>query len=476
MRFKKWLKRLLKISLAFVALILAAWFFENWRGARAWKKAQERAHTAGLSLDLADFVKAPIPDNENLLKNPEFLHEWNGKTEPRLGRFSRMKIPGLARYFSSSTSPDTGKSVDYRKFFDEEASEEEALKRLQELTLPFKTRLDQLTEIILSYPVHDLGSYAVPTPETLSPELNIENILKLMGAFRDQAILSLRLGNPETALRYIECLDRLKNTFCKGAVINALVGWNLEQTIDGIIWEGIRLHAWNARQLQDLTAILQKTDHLQILDQTLRFELIYNLHSLDLIREIAEYHQTAWSGLWGVPVEVTLKDEFLLYLKTGGPSGWNLQRKAITVNMVLDFLEAPKKEQLTYTPPKTINADDVETNYSPFGLAEEFGEFFHSYRGLALKNTTLTRIALLGIALEQHFLKTGSYPASLDHLEYDFDITDAMHSQNRPLSYQLDPQGSPEIWSPHDSKIRWQLTQKKENTSKRNSKKSSIRE
>jgi len=111
---KIWLKRLLKIVLVLLLLFTCAWWIENWRGARAWEKAQARAEAAGVSLDIADFQQAPIPDEENLLKNPVFLAEWNGEVEPRLDRWSSMNLPGLAEFIRSSLNPKTGETNDYR--------------------------------------------------------------------------------------------------------------------------------------------------------------------------------------------------------------------------------------------------------------------------------------------------------------------------------------------------------------------------
>src|SRR5262245_7000970 len=51
-------------------LALAAWLFENWRGARAWKAFRAEWESKGERFDLAAFKPAPVPDEQNFALTP----------------------------------------------------------------------------------------------------------------------------------------------------------------------------------------------------------------------------------------------------------------------------------------------------------------------------------------------------------------------------------------------------------------------
>jgi len=55
-------------------------------------------------------------------------------------------------------------------------------------------------------------------------------------------------------------------------------------------------------------------------------------------------------------------------------------------------------------------------------------------------------------------VQTGSYPPSPDELAYDFEITDALDSQKRPLAYEPGDDVRPEIWSLKEPETRWQFS------------------
>jgi len=293
------------------------------------------------------------------------------------------------------------------------------------------------------------------------PDFGILEIQRLVASFRDQAALSLRLDEPEIALRNITVINRLKATFCQPALISVLVGTSLTRMSEDLIWEGIRLHAWDTQPLEILASLLQKNHARKPVARTVHFELLFQLHSMAHLKDILKQYSESWSALWGTPAEFSFKERFQLYYTTDGPSGWTSQRKAILVNQTIDFLDMLESENLSYVEPKVIIAGEEPTNYSPFALTEGFAEALQAFVSVTLKSTTSTRISELGVALEQHFLKNGSYPPSLDELAYDFDITDALDPKKLPLAYQLDEDGRPEIWSLKDPEIRWQFWSKK---------------
>jgi len=100
--------------------------------------------------------------------------------------------------------------------------------------------------------------------------------------------------------------------------------------------------------------------------------------------------------------------------------------------------------------------------------------------GSEFKSQTRERIARLAILLELHLMKHGSYPDSLDDLEGQPKLLDATDPEERPLAFDLDAQGRPQIWSVREAQesdsrqqYRWQYHENHARSKK--SKKSSTR-
>lgn len=457
---KKWLQRLGKVLLILLLLITGAWWFENWRGARAWEAAQERAKEAGFSLDLADYQPPPVPDEENLLKNPDFLLEWNGEIEPKLNRWSSANMSGVKKSARARSAPQQGWATDYRKFFEEELSLDQALERIDKITGDLQDRLDRLSTIILSHPVQDLGSYSVPTQETPFPTNKAPDFLRFASSLRDRAVLALHLKDPSTAIKDIECLQCFKESFGRGAMIQGLVGNALQLSIDQIVWEGIYLHGWDKNHLVELDSLLRSRDPFQDLETTAKFETIYGIHSIDHLDEMVASARDQWNGMWNLSGELGLKDRILVYFKTSGPNGWKDQRKAILVEGTLRFLAEYEDGQLSHRGPRKI--DPEETNLDPFEYARQNQEYLRVFAGTLMEGQTRTRIARIAVAAEQHFLDQKSYPAGIDDLDLDFELTDTTDAKKRPLKYEIGPKGRPVISSPHNPRICWLFSPEEE--------------
>src|SRR5688500_13903788 len=71
--------RFLRLSLVVTGIIatLIAVFYtvENWRGKRAWEKQWTELKAKGVAMDWAEFIPAPIPDDQNFFKAPK-MEEW----------------------------------------------------------------------------------------------------------------------------------------------------------------------------------------------------------------------------------------------------------------------------------------------------------------------------------------------------------------------------------------------------------------
>lgn len=116
----------LRGSIALILLLLAGWFVENLRGAKAWEEAQARAEAAGMSLNRADYAGTEIRDEDNLLLKPEFKVEFEMEESARLREWRKMLRLGNPNIDGSR--PHQGVATGYRKWFREEITESEAQK------------------------------------------------------------------------------------------------------------------------------------------------------------------------------------------------------------------------------------------------------------------------------------------------------------------------------------------------------------
>ena len=458
-RIRKWLPR---IFIALVLLFIAGWQVENWRGNRAWKKAQARAEAAGVSLDTTDFTKAPIPDDENLLKNETFLAEWNGEIEPKFSLWEQLKISGLDPISSVlGPTPLTGHRFDARKFFKASYSSEAANKYLDELTIDIQKRLDQLAQIILSYPSQNLGSYELPTSIDHEFQFYHNELVNLCWCFQRQGALSLHLNRNEEALRTIKVLNHLRESFNRPSVFQNYLGLKIWSSAQDLIWEGLALHSWNSEQLTFLHDIIAASHPVEDFKKAIQTELFYSLNAMEHSKTLVRPHLVNTSSPSGFEFVHQVK----LYYFTEGPAGWKDQRKSVVANQALDNLETLDTWHLSnfFQDPPPITFLAFEQLKGPFDIAKHGAFGYHSLYLSVMKAVSSKRIALIAIAAEQHYLKSGTYPASLDEMQLDFDTTDATDPKQRPLAYQLDKNGRPEIWSLHETKnskrpvLRWQF-------------------
>jgi len=293
LKMKPWLGKSLKILTVLVLLLSAAWIIENWRGQRAWNKAKDRAAQAEVSLDLANSQPPKIPDDENLLKNDHFSHEWSGHVEPRLARWSELDLPGTkAEIGNMGTNSVRERTVACAEFFEEPLSEEGAVKRLNEASSELQMHLDQLTAIILSYPGHPLFNYPPTEKDPQPPMLEPLNIRKITESICDQATLNLRTRKPQKAIGNIHVINILVDIISGPPIFHHLISTAVRAQTQSIIWEGLRLQAWEESQLQELLQITDPFEPFNSLGacRTLKIYLILPMLKFGRLLGVPEFH------------------------------------------------------------------------------------------------------------------------------------------------------------------------------------------
>lgn len=465
---RKILRMLLIGPLVLMLLIGAAWIFENFRGASEWAEAKERAAQMGVSLDLKDY---PSPDIEEdrLLNDPIFKAEWNGEIEPRLRRLYRMDLPTVNSRRIKGISRAKGKPMSYQQFFDAELSEEQAVEKFRQAIAPVSKRLTALADSILAHPAQELETrFRVSFPGELTDILL--TLRHMANSFKGEADLAARQKNTALALRNHRVLHRLRENFEGPAFIQLLVGDAILLNNASAIWEGIRQHAWTDEQLKILTELTPSEPRFEIWKRSYPLEVAIVMK--DVTRFIEDRDtlliEQGYTGL----EEETTKDRIRLWMNFEGPSGWQNWRKAVSLNQQLDVLAArerwnqPWLEEFNNV---TVIDDDYEPSFHP--LAQFRSETAGGLVRAMSNNANRFRLMRLAIALEQHFLKAGSYPEALEEIDLDFSIIDLMDPQQRPIQYEKTDDGYFTIWLASDKeKSRWRFSEEPRKTGKKKKK------
>lgn len=468
---KPGLKKSLKVLV--ILLIPGVWIIENSRGQPAWNKAKERAVAAGVSLDITDYQPAEISDDKNLLKNEHFYNEWVGNVEPLLNSWSKMNLPGTRPNIARQGAyPNTESTVSFAKFFDESLSEEEAVAKLSAASAELGVRLNELSAIILSYPVHPLFNN-LPTEENSTPPApEFSSPLKITRCFQDLAILDLRTHRPQKAIERIQVIKRLAE-LCDGPTLSQhIVSNSLRSVKHTIIWEGLRLQSWDKSQLKELLNLTSQSESLEAIERLLKCEIAYLEFGFDhreVLSDLLKLHTFSNQEDSKKPTFGKLQR----YYYTDGPRGWTQQRKAIVLHQFLDHLEHKDHWNAQYL--EDIDSSQEVGMWNPFFLAYTADNY---WLPPILKNElqfiTEQRVARLAIHLELHFLKHGHYPKSLNELQGQPLFPDATDPKERPLAFDLDSQGRPQIWSEHEAaqshrnqRFRWQYHEKESTAPRR---------
>lgn len=436
---RKFLRRFLLLILSLALLIGAGWIFENFRGAHEWTKAKERAAKMGVNLNIADYPAPEIAEKDRLMNNPIFAAEWNQEVDPPLRRIHYMELPGVKSRGIRGTSYSKGKAFSYRQYFEEELTEEQAVEKLAELLTPVSARLDQLSEIILSYPVQEILPRTYLDSDTDVSTSAVLSLKLMADCLRGEAQLAIRRGDTATALRNVRVLHRLRENSRGPLVINLLVGDAILLSGSLVIWEGVRQHAWTENDLTELARLFPTELNTASGIEFLSYEATF----VETLVDGTLKDGVGYFGLFeDTENERTMTEEIRFWMNFKGPTGWQSWRKATVLHQYLDLLEAkdvwdePWRNEF-----RNVFVVDFDEGPSFHPLAYFRSQGLGGMVRVIAKNTMKLRLIRIVISLEQYHLKHGSYPETLSELELNFPIIDSTDPMQRPMEYERTPDG-----------------------------------
>jgi hypothetical protein len=448
--------RRLALWCLYVLLLLAALWTafcleERWRGNRQWQAYRTAAQARGAKLDLANFVRPPVPEAENFAATPlvaELFHAVEAGREPA-NWFAALKLNSQARPVSRPA--DEGRLLNLVGWQDflvtqgvlSAAGDNPARDVLRALTL-VEPQLAELRTALqrpqAHYPVRWEDGFTTKLP-------HISQILRTAQIHQLAIHAHLALGDSASAYEaWAECL-RLKETLRdEGSLISGLIRLSIVSLLESSVRAGLHEDRWAAPELRQLAADLARIDLVAdwrfalaseraIMNQTM--EMIYQGSS----DELAQAVQLGMTGLaqsgqrlgWG------------LY-----PRGW-LRLSQVRLNEFYDAALADLDEVALGQPPRRRpgGAADLQELQASRGLSKlpyllallsaPAVEGVREKYTVALASIVRTRAA---VSLELHRHTHGSFPTNLTELgEVPRDPID-----HAPLRYRRTESGY-ELWS-----------------------------
>jgi hypothetical protein len=438
-RFLKWLvsRRMLRcylsIVLVLVTLVVLFYAVENYRGAKAWQKMTAELNADGVSLDIADSLAPPVPDEENFcaipllrdlplvidgdteagesgakrrrLANVTIYYEAeDGPRPPRSGRLGEKRDLAAWRNYFEQTDllpvPDTGNAAAdiiegmkvHQPVFDELTS---ALDRKYALLVP---RLEERLR-----GVSPLSSLSMPY---FSPLQSLAATLKL------RAIAAARNADGQTAVDSLRIMCRLAEATGNDSF---LLGWLVESTFVAVmergVWELLNERTANAERLLALESQLSRIPLRESLLNALKLELIMSSDYLELAKS------TSLTKLANLPADMIPPEEILPRLY---PDGWWDQNKVTGARLIRQQVLLPissgEFEQILLA-----RNDSQQQSSGPYSFMSFAVEL--PWRGLPLRLISQECLLLqmgTACALERFYIANGSYPENLDALMPDF--------------------------------------------------------
>jgi hypothetical protein len=451
-RLKKWL---LRVLLFLIVAVSGYWWLANYLGARALEEATALARDKGISLERSDFAVPELPDDEDLLKNPVFLGEYQHEGPDKLTGWDQLTDYELG-YPPIESGPSSGKLFPLERLFEGELSDEESIEKLSGLAIAFERRLDALSQVLMDLPEQEfMVNRLVNIPTKEGPLLDFwdvsqSNIDGILSCYRWSASLALRSSNVPVALDRIRTLDRLRRNLSGPSSNESFYSFALLSVIGGLIWEGIYLRAWNEEHLDELGWILKSYDHKNHIMITLKYHLALDL---EYQRKIADLRAAASDSEFAEDLEFS--DKWRVWKERYGPQGWRDRTMATTILGMISVLETVEMEDylnLEKRLPEGLESEPLSAE-TIFGASQWVGYFIP-------RMETMRRVALIAIESERVYLRDGKYPDRL--IGMGVPTKDMMSREERDLHYSLGQGGRPVISSvDRDSvgndRIKWQF-------------------
>lgn len=441
-RFLNWflswriLRRALLVVAGFATLVALFYAVENWRGARAWDQHRRILEARGETIELADLIPPPVPEERNLAMAPvlkpvfDYTRNANGLVWNQREASERLSaaFAGTGKVMNLRDGPgsiEKGTFTDLEVCWREWPGEAptatagnavEAAEQLLGAMQESGAILDELAQAAAERPQtrFPVEYEWEPSFEILLPHLG--ELRGLQGAAVLRAIARLELGQSREAFADLQLGFRLADAVRDEPILIshlvrvAMVGRNLQ-----VIREGLHRRAWTPDQLIQLQRQLEGLDLLAGFERAQQGERAMTVGTIDYLRRLGpqmNLHQFTGDDS---PLPVDLVLGFM-------PDGWFYRNMLLLSELHEDsrrVFDVPARR----VHPKRGTAHEIrldqfnQTATRPGNVLVKI-LMPNLVRGIVrtARVQTYADAARVAIALERHRLDHGSIPSVLGEL------------------------------------------------------------
>lgn len=443
----RWLLRGLIMNAVLFGSICIFYCEERWRGERAWATYQAEAKARGVKLTLAEFVRPPIPDEDNFAAIP-LIRDWFDTNATSSTSFRIPHAPGTNRSIGGRTDLVAWRDTFVREGFFTNATSHAARDVLEALKV-FDAEIAQVraagSRPDCRFPVDQDNGLSAPLPH-LSPLMNLARLLRLrIAAGLAEGEAAQALDDIKLGLRIHRALEH------DASLISGLVGIAILAVMEDAAHAGIDSRKWSAEQIAEIQGLCEGLNLARDCERALQGErALCN----SFVEEVYDRKDT---GLFGISFSGrfsagTLGQEgFLLAFSRG----W-IRLNQVAINRFCDAHVAridPRMGRFSSTPTEADIRHDL-------GCDGPVGRYFYFMVNLltpAVDKTQTrfascaaqTRTLTTACALERHRIARGTYPERLDDLVPGLLAKLPLDPvEGRPLRYERKPDGGYVLWSP----------------------------
>ena len=426
-RFFRWLfsaRILMRLFIAFfsvVALITAAWQFENWRGRTKWEEWKAKWEAKGEKFDLASVLPPQVPDDLNFAKStlfePLFDVDSNGKPSDQAALNVAKDRFGLERSPRNSFGWRHGHHRDF-------AAWENEFLQLDNPPAKGATPVDTVLVALESYAA-DMAKMAndVRRPHSrfdvryedsfaaLLPHLAVQRQAAILFSLRASACLT-KDDIEGALLDTITTILLAESLATEPLIISQLVRSAILQIGVQPFWEGVVDRKWTAAHLAKLRDALQPINLMEGMALAFRGERNMINYWMDRMR-VGEADMageldmiTGESNLLGIslPDCLVYQNQFHInrIITENVLTGIDLENSRLVARQFKSLEEEVRMLQEDF-PPYHFIAGMLLSAYDKMGIKVS-------------ANQAAVDQALIVTALESHRLAKGGYPPSLDAL------------------------------------------------------------
>lgn len=425
-RWRRWLRSLLWAVLVIATLVPLYYAIENKRGATVWQTAKQAYEAEGYTLDLRDtFEQEAIPEEDNLFAIPLLrginqLDDEAERKRTRLINSLRMKRSFKRAELLQIRNFENGIPIDYEAWrthliaiygldiSETEPDAERAVLIAVEQMVDWFPILDAESHrphgqlVPLTYTQVDFEQpWKLSTPH-LSASRSMTRLLVM------RAIAAIGCEEWEIARKSLRtCFRLVEAQQREPLIISHLVGISVFAQMARPLWDGLHAQAWEEPDLAWLSKELARFDWRRAYGKILQVEASFMVMVLDTAKD-SSIRQWKEMGL-----QIDRRSDLpQLYLMPDGR--WDLY-KAQRMEQFTKLLQALQTE--SFAEVKAVcEARKGDSRLNESIIAGGTPDMIQKVsRSTALAQTMLSQLRI-AVALEQHRLRAGKYPASLESL------------------------------------------------------------